>query len=230
MALTTSFARPHPLQQPAEQPEPQTQRLEENAEQNRREILAAAALAFMEQGYAATSIDTVAIRLGATKGRIYYHYRSKADLFFEVHREAMLMNLEVIRPIALGDAGAMDRLRRMALAHAHLVMDHLPFQRVSVQGVEMHLTGSTTPAQRTTLQSLIAMRDEYEGHFIDVLDAGIDSGEFREFSARMVVKPLLGALNWLTMWYRPVPGETEDMRAQIAEQHAAFVLGGVMRR
>ena len=181
----------------------------------------------MEQGYAATSIDTVAIRLGATKGRIYYHYRSKADLFFEVHREAMLMNLEVIRPIALCDATATERLRRMALAHAYLVMDHLPFQRVSVQGVEMHLTGSTTPEQRSTLQSLIAMRDEYEGHFIDVLDAGIQAGEFREFSARMVVKPLLGALNWLTMWYRPAPEETEEMKAQIAEQHAAFVLGGV---
>jgi AcrR family transcriptional regulator len=230
MALTTSFARSRPPEGQAEPPEPQVHRLEENAEQNRREILAAAALAFMEQGYAATSIDTVAIRLGATKGRIYYHYRSKADLFFEVHREAMLMNLEVIRPVAVSDASAPERLRRMALAHAHLVMDHLPFQRVSVQGVEMHLTGSTTPAQRSTLQSLIAMRDEYEGHFIDVLEAGIRSGEFRQLSARMVVKPLLGALNWLTMWYRPALGETGDMKEQIAEQHAAFVLGGVMRR
>lgn len=226
MALTSSSAKDAASAHDSSSYQP---RSDENADQNRRTILAAAAVAFMEQGYAATSIDTVALKLGATKGRIYYHYRSKADLFFEVHREAMLMNLEVVRPIATDTAPATQRLRRMALAHAHLVMDHLPFQRVSVQGVEMHLTGSTTPAQRTMLESLIAMRDEYESLFITVLDEGIERSEFRPFSSRMVVKPLLGSLNWLTMWYRPVPGETPDMKARIAEQHAAFVLGGVMR-
>ena len=61
----------------------------DNGTASREEILRAAAEIFMEYGYAATSIDAVAERLGATKGRIYHHYPSKADLFFEVQIAAM---------------------------------------------------------------------------------------------------------------------------------------------
>lgn len=43
----------------------------------KQEILHMAAECFMEQGFHATSIDDVARRLGATKGRIYHHYPSK---------------------------------------------------------------------------------------------------------------------------------------------------------
>src|SRR3954471_12026127 len=55
----------------------------------KQEILAKAAECFMEQGFHATTIDDVARRLGSTKGRIYHHYASKTDLFFDVHREGM---------------------------------------------------------------------------------------------------------------------------------------------
>ena len=59
--------------------------------QARREILEAAAACFMEQGFHATSIDVVARRMGATKGRVYHHYQSKVDLFFDVHRLGMAL-------------------------------------------------------------------------------------------------------------------------------------------
>ena len=45
------------------------------------DILMAAADCFMERGYSATSVDDVARRLGATKGRIYHHFPSKSALF-----------------------------------------------------------------------------------------------------------------------------------------------------
>lgn len=201
-----------------------------SAEQSRWEVLQAAAVAFMENGYAGTSIDTVASVLGATKGRVYYYYRSKADLFFDLHREAMEMNLNVIRPIATSCAPARERLEMMMIAHANLVMDHLPLQCVSVQGVQMHLRGSTTPEQRKVLKHLIEARDEYERLFLDVLTQGLESGEFRTFDPRIVVKPLLGALNWMTVWYRPRPDETEAIRRRIAEAHATIMIEGLVQR
>src|SRR3546814_7359817 len=54
-----------------------------------QEILQVAAECFMEQGFNATSIDDVARRMNATKGRIYHYYASKTDLFFEINREGM---------------------------------------------------------------------------------------------------------------------------------------------
>ena len=198
------------------------------AERNRWEVLRAAARAFMQHGYAATSIDTVADVLGATKGRVYYYYRSKADLFFELHRVAREMNLDAIRPVATGPGTAAERLERMILAHVRLVMDELPLQCVSVQGVQMHLAGATTAAQRKVLDRLIAARDEYERHFIDVMVEGVATGEFRDCDPRILVKPLLGALNWMTIWYRPRPEDDDAHRERIAREHATFLLRGVL--
>ncbi|MDO8597474.1 MAG: TetR family transcriptional regulator, partial [Sulfuricaulis sp.] len=50
----------------------------------REEIVEAAARAFMTRGYDGASLDLVASELGCTKGPIYYRYKSKADLFFDV--------------------------------------------------------------------------------------------------------------------------------------------------
>ncbi|MGX0978429.1 AcrR family transcriptional regulator [Roseovarius sp. MBR-51] len=202
---------------------------DEAADSARWELIRAAAQVFMDHGYTATSIDSVAEVLGATKGRVYYYYRSKADLFFDLHRLAMEINLNKIRPIATDTTGPADRLRRMLVAHTELIMDELPLQCVSVQGVQMHLAGSTTPEQRKTLDNLIVARDEYERHFLNVLVEGVEAGEFRQCDPRILIKPLLGALNWMTVWYRKRPDETEEMRKHISDEHTEFLLRGVLR-
>ena len=49
----------------------------------RTEILDAAAVCFSKTGFSATSINDIADQLTATKGMVYHHYRSKAELFFD---------------------------------------------------------------------------------------------------------------------------------------------------
>ena len=58
----------------------------EQAEQTRRDILAGALTVFAARGYAATRIADVAAELGMTRGAVYGHFSSKADLFLEVVR------------------------------------------------------------------------------------------------------------------------------------------------
>lgn len=71
---------------------------EEPPADRRIDILDAAARAFMRQGFAATSLDRVSDEIGATKGAIYYYYRSKSELFFAVHRRGMELTAAAIRP------------------------------------------------------------------------------------------------------------------------------------
>lgn len=193
----------------------------------RAAIMDAAAEMFMLHGYSATSIDDVARALGATKGRVYHYYRSKADLFFDVHKRALEQNLEGVRPLLDDPAGPLDRLRRMVHAHAMLMMTQLPYQRVSVQGVEMHLVGSTTARQRERLREVIDMRRTYEEAFVRVLDEGVAAGELRPCAPRLVAKALLGALNWITVWYRPRDGESEADREAIAAEFTAYLVDGL---
>ena len=172
---------------------------------SRGEILQAAAELFMEFGYAATSIDAVAERLGATKGRIYHHYRSKADLYFDVQVAAMNRVLAAVEPIARQPGSAVQRLSAMALCRAQILLTDLPMQKVAVQGLERQLLGKSrgnTPASKR-LRAVVKMRDDCERLFAEVIDDGIREGVFVDLPPRLATKPFLGVLNWATVWYSP---------------------------
>ena len=128
----------------------------ESGDGARLEILVAAADCFAERGYAVTSIDDVARRLGATKGRIYHHFPSKGDLFAEVFRAGMDMNHAAIAPLSELPGPALPRWRRMAMAHVLQMIMTKPFQRAVWIGVEMHLAGATTPEMLVPVARRIA--------------------------------------------------------------------------
>jgi TetR/AcrR family transcriptional repressor of mexJK operon len=53
-------------------------------DEKRETILSIARQVFMEEGYAAASMSTIAARLGGSKGTLYNYFRSKAELFVAV--------------------------------------------------------------------------------------------------------------------------------------------------
>lgn len=185
----------------------------------------------MELGYSDTTIDEIADRLNATKGRIYHYYRSKADIFLEVQTRAMDLMIGTIKPVSEGPGTPTKRIAGMARHHALLMMTRLPLQRVSVQGVERHLTG--TERQRRALKRVVAQRDEYEELFAAVIRDGIETGEFADCDPRLITKPILGALNWITVWYRQprrVVAETAAREETIASEFARFIVAGLQAR
>lgn len=195
--------------------------------ESREEILRAAAELFMEFGYAATSIDAVAERLGATKGRIYHHYRSKADLFLDVQVAAMNRLNEEIEPIARGAGRAAERLAAMALRHTQVLLTELPMQKVAVQGLERHLLGNSPAAKR--LRSVMKLRDDYETMFAEVIDQGIREGDFVDLPPKVATKPFFGALNWATVWFSQRRLQSAEAVDDIAHTLAAFAMRGLLK-
>ena len=195
--------------------------------ESRDEILRAAAELFMEFGYAATSIDAVAQRLGATKGRIYHHYRSKADLFFDVQVAAMTRLTDQIEPIARAPGNPVEKLAAMALRHTQILLTELPMQKVAVQGLERHLLGASAAAKR--LRSVVKMRDDYEQMFIEVIDDGVRAGAFVDLPPRLLSKPFFGALNWATIWFSQRRLQSAEAIDDIAHALAAFALRGLLK-
>lgn len=195
----------------------------------RQEILKAAAEVFMEYGFSATSIDAVALRMGATKGRIYHYYRSKADLYFDIQIAAVEKLLAEIEPIARGEGSPAQRLRAMALRHTTMLMEDLPMQKVAVSGLERELLGGAPGRDAKTLHTIVQMRDRYEQIFAEVIDQGIRAGEFHDVPARMATKPFFGALNWLTIWYVPRRLQKPGDIAEIATVLTDAAMRGVLK-
>ena len=74
--------------------------------------------------------------------------------------------------------------------------------------------------QERALEQVSAIRAAYERRFRDVVAEGI-----QEVEVRSAAIPLLGALNWLALWYRD---DAEKVDAeQVATELATFVVHGL---
>lgn len=193
----------------------------------RAEILHAAATCFMEQGYNATSIDDVARRLGATKGRIYHYYPSKADLFADVYRTGMDMNYAAVEPYRNLQTGPVEKWRKMATAHTRQMIVTRQFQRAVWEGVEMTLRGSTTPQQRQVLGDLLEYRTNYGRIFREILAQGLEAGVFRFENVSIANQVMFTTLNSPIFWYSPRPNETGGDVDAIVRQVVVFALRGL---
>lgn len=200
---------------------------EHQSDSARSDILRAAAICFNERGYASTSIDDVARSLGATKGMVYHHYRSKADLFADVFRVGMEMNYTAIEPYRDLPGRASERWRKMARAHTLQMIRSKPFQRVVWEGVSMYLRGATTPEQRDAFAALQQSRNEYGEIFRAVISKGRDDGDFRFDNIKLTEQVMFLTLNSPLFWYTPRPGQTEEDLVAIADEVVDFAYRGL---
>lgn len=195
----------------------------------RAHVLEAAAAAFMKSGYAATTLDDVADRLGTTKGQIYHYYRSKMDLYFDVAVGAFFMINDKASPLAdLPGVGAAERLRRVAEAHALVIVSTFPFQRVALEAMQHQMIGQPTPRQHRAMARILHFRDEYEKVIARLISEGAAAGEFEVLSVEFATQAVLGSINWLTIWFDPNRSDGPEDRAAIAARIAHFVVAGLL--
>ena len=194
---------------------------------SKHKILDTAAKCFMQQGYHATSIDVIARELGATKGRVYHHFASKIQLFFEVHREGMRRLFDAVLPATQAKGSALDVLERMLHAHALALFEYHTYESVVVQGVHLHRFGSMTPSERLSLNELITSRDEFEALFKHQLMLIKRNGGLKNTSVSIASKTILGAIQWSLIWYRPELDSSPSSRSRLARSMVSMLLEGL---
>lgn len=204
-----------------------TARANQGAAERGMEVITAAASVLARNGYEGTSIDDIADELGATKGRVYHYYRSKSDILLGVLHAGLQQLFDVVEPIARDTAGsADDRLYRMARAHAMTMMTHHSHMVVMIRNVDRHL-GDGSRWGDEAWDAVLSRRREYEQLFVDVLEDGLASGAYSSSDPRLTVRALLGALNWITVWFNPAADPTDKATPnRIADDLARFVIAG----
>ena len=125
-------------------------------------ILDAAAEAFMRSGFANATIDEIARDVGATKGLIYYHFRSKFDIFLTVYEESMHRVRERVEPHTRGDGSGRERLIAMSIAHELNLMEDFAYHHVVHQAVRGEMSTALKARQRDALLALNKLRSDYE--------------------------------------------------------------------
>jgi AcrR family transcriptional regulator len=190
-------------------------------------ILDAAAEAFMADGFANATIDDIAREVGATKGLVYYHFRSKFDIFLAVYEEGMRRVRERVEPHARGDGTGRDRLVAMSVAHLLNLMEDLAYHHVVHQAVRDQRSAALKVRQRDALTALNDLRSDYEQLFRDVVTEGTGDGSLRDVEPALAARTLLSNLNAVDMWYHRREGQPTDEMHALALRIVDLLIGGL---
>lgn len=201
------------------------------SEVGRAHVLTAAARTFATLGYSGARIDDIAAEMGATKGRVYHYFRSKAEILEEILMEGASMLDEAVRPIASAQGlPGLERLERMAVRHARVLLEQNDVHVVALFTLHLVTGRATKSADASLFRPVAAVRDRYEGLWRSVVREGVADGSMDAPDVELAARAVLGALNWATVWYRPAPTDTPASRMHIARSLAQHSVRGVQRR
>lgn len=177
----------------------------------RQKILTTAASVFSEKGFHGATMDDIAEQLGNTKGSIYYYYKSKEVILYEICDTTLDAALEYLDEILNDDSlTEADRLRV-------LISRHLQFMEENVDAwtVFFHeLSGRNDPKARAIRKK----QREFASGIEQMLTEGMESKELRSVvPPRAVVLAILGMCNWSYRWIKNEPWAAEDISAVFSD-------------
>lgn len=182
------------------------------------EILKAAHEVFCRKGYEQTAVSEIAASIGVVEGTVFKYFATKRELLLAV-LERWYDSISDDRARELvGVASHRERLRIVILGHLRTIRDQPLLCRLMFREVraEQDYRGS----------GLHAKNRAYTRHLIDVVDEGIEAGEFRRDVSSSLMRDLVfGAVEHLTWNYICGRGAL-DVDA-IAAQLTAMVCDGI---
>jgi AcrR family transcriptional regulator len=158
----------------------------------RWEIVEAAAQLFAERGYKNTSVRDIGERVGLLSGSLYYHIRSKEELYLEVHEFAMKRSSGELKAAAAAHDDPWERLHAVCVRHVEMQVDP--------EAVTAPLMADLPTLSPDLQAKLIEQRDAYEDMFRGLV-ADLPLAPSADRSVTRLL--LLTLLNNVRTWYRP---------------------------
>lgn len=171
---------------------------------------------FAELGFHATSMRTIARRVGVRPASLYHWFPSKQSLLQAIMRRFLAGLLHEVRGAVEGRGSATERLAVAAWTH---VVFH-GRNRLAAFVTDTEVRALDGPEGT----NIMAMRDEYERLFREIVETGLASGEFKARDARVAAYVILLGCTGVAVWYRP---EGELALEEIAAIHAELALNSL---
>lgn len=178
---------------------------------NREDILWAAAEVLRHNGYEATTMKDIAAQVNLTAASLYHHFKNKDFLLLNVLELGLDLTIAKIEPIAQSNVSNTDKLTQMIRSHIMSVTSNTAVGAAMVFEIRalLNVTVSSKNGDHAPDYEFIQRRnqffnrrDYFESLFRNTIKQGITDGEFRQVDHAIVAKALLGAHNWVGVWYK----------------------------
>ena len=173
---------------------------------HRDDIILAAADVLHEHGYDATTMKDIAARVNLTAASLYHHFKSKDHLLLAVLEKGLSLAIAQIEPVACSEQGNADKLRQMIAIHIRAMTSNPAVGAAMVFEIRSLMQNGTRKRAGDFYERrerFFTRRDYFEVLFKHIVQQGVDAGEFRAVDAGIFTKAMLGAHNWVGVWYRP---------------------------
>jgi TetR/AcrR family transcriptional regulator, cholesterol catabolism regulator len=182
----------------------------------RDRIVAAAVELFYHQGYGRTTLDQVADSLNMTKPFIYQYFKSKNEILADICSRAIKIAHESLDRAIAQEGTPTARLYTITRNFMQAVLEHQAHAAIySREEKEL------SPEDRETIN---ALRRKFDHRMVDILKAGVASGEFQVEDVHLTALAIGGIIGWSPVWYRPQGRLT---REEVCKRAADLVLSMV---
>lgn len=192
-------------------------------EERRRQILEAARQVLSQKGFDATNVSDVAAAAGVSQGTVYHYFDSKDDLFMAVFEEWLTTcAYQGYAESALTADTAADRLRAFARTGAQMMIDSAEFLPVQMEFWSHMLRNE---AIRERFRLIFAELRSFLGQ---IIQAGMDSGEFRPADAEVLAAIAFAVYDGLILQWLADPEAVDWQQASrtLAETMLTGLLAG----
>lgn len=181
----------------------------------REAVLQTAARLFNEKGYAASTLEEVAERLGVSKPTVYYYVENKDAILYECVKAGLDMLQQAIREADAAGGTAWEKLLAGMRAYVAIVTQDFGMCVIRV---------GEDPLPPASRQKLRRMKAELDHEFRELIRQGIAEGSIAPCDPKLAAFTLAGALSWIGRWYDPKGSLGPD---EIAEQCIGVLAHGL---
>jgi TetR/AcrR family acrAB operon transcriptional repressor len=197
-------------------------RTKEEAEKTRQALLKAALSVFSQKGYAATTLEDVAKEAGVTRGAIYWHFGSKAELYNALLEEHSARGSEIVQAAAV-EGGSMREILARIFIRMLRAVENDPALR-AVMEINLFKTEYSPELSETLAKQIEGGRLLMAG-ISQAMEQGIEAGELRaDMEAEDLARAFIAFQNGiLHLWlFDPSAFNLGERAPQMAE---VFVRG-----
>ncbi len=178
---------------------------------DREDILWAAAEVLHRNGYDSTTMKDIAAQVNLTAASLYHHFKNKDFLLLNVLEVGLDLTIEKLEDIANSDMSNADKLAELIRSHVVSVTGNVAVGAAMVFEIRslLNVSGTGKNGDDKFMAEFVTRRDQFfvrrnyfESLFRDTVRAGMAAGEFRKVDAAIVTKAMLGAHNWVGVWFR----------------------------
>jgi AcrR family transcriptional regulator len=187
--------------------------------ERRAQIIEAALACFSRKGYHNTTMDDIVAESGLSKGSLYWYFESKDDLFASALTSVFVdVGQEAVAALEQCTT-ASDKMRAVARAATG-------FSRAAEGLFNLFLEfWASSPRREEASQLWVGLLAQYKDVVVEIIEEGIQTGEFRPVDAEQLVWAMMAAYDGLAAYIMLMPGLDLD---RISQVFVETLLGGLM--